>query len=126
MRERRGKKQAHHQSNVALKPIQLTPCDDLTVGLHLKALNNSYSHTYCFYSRRLRPQTPQGSDDEGGRSTLAVSHSASLLTGKEEPSSASPAHSSSGSRADKQAVRSSLFTDAHTIFLLGSISCVKA
>lgn len=53
--------------------------------------------------------------------------SVTLLTGKEEPSSASPAHSSSGSRADKQAVRSSLFTDAHAIFLLESSmeSCVR-
>lgn len=35
-------------------------------------LNNSHSHTSCFYSRRLRPQTPQRSDDEGGKRTLAV------------------------------------------------------
>ncbi|KAA8582261.1 hypothetical protein FQN60_009001 [Etheostoma spectabile] len=40
--------------------------------------------------RRLRPQTPQGSDDEGGKSTLTMPHSVSLLIGKEEPSSASP------------------------------------
>lgn len=97
------------------------------LGCILKALNNSYSHTSCFYSRRLRPQTPQGSDDEGGKSTLTIPHSVSLLTGKEEPSSASPAHPFSGSRADKQAVRSSLFTDAHTVFLLESSmdSCVR-
>uniref|UniRef100_A0A1A8VAC1 Intraflagellar transport 43 homolog n=1 Tax=Nothobranchius furzeri TaxID=105023 RepID=A0A1A8VAC1_NOTFU len=66
---------------------------------------------------RLRPQTPQGSDDEGGKSTLAVPRSLCLLTGKEESSSASPAHLSSESRADKPAVRSSLYSDAQTIFL---------
>uniref|UniRef100_A0A3Q3IP45 Intraflagellar transport 43 n=1 Tax=Monopterus albus TaxID=43700 RepID=A0A3Q3IP45_MONAL len=47
------------------KPGANSLTHDLTVGLHLKAFNNSYCHTSCFYSRRLRPQTPQGSDDEG-------------------------------------------------------------
>lgn len=55
--------------------IKAKPNHPLTVmtsplGCILKLLNNSYSHTSCFYSRRLRPQTPQGSDDEGGKSTL--------------------------------------------------------
>lgn len=113
-RKPRQKTKSHHQS-IFKDANFLTPCDDLTVELYLKVLNNSYSHTSCFYSRRLRPQTPQGSDDEGGKSTLAFPYSMSLLTGKEEPSSAFPAHLSSGSRADKQVV-----SDSHTIFLLRS------
>lgn len=35
-------------------------------------LNNLHSRPSCFYSRRLRPQTPQRSDDEGGKSTITV------------------------------------------------------
>lgn len=127
MRGRRDKKQACHQSKVAQEPTHSLPMMTSPSGCVLKELNYSYSHTSCFRSRRLRPQTPQGSDDEGGKSTLTIPYSVSLLTGKEKPSSPSAAHSSSGSRADKQPVRSSLFTDAHTIFLLecSMDSCVR-
>lgn len=95
-------KQSSQEQTPSL-PLMTSP-----LGFILKVFNNEYSHAFCFYSRRLRPQTPQGSDDEGGKSTLANPHSVSLLTGKEEPSTASPAHLSCGSRADKQAVRSLL------------------
>lgn len=57
----------------------------MTVKMGLKALNNSCSHTSCFYSRRLRPQTPQGSDDEGGKSTLAIPTLCVSLRAKRSP-----------------------------------------
>lgn len=65
-------KQAHHQSKAAQESTHSLPVMTSPSGCILRALNNSYSHTSCFYSRRLRPQTPQGSDDEGGKSTLTV------------------------------------------------------
>ena len=66
------RKQAHHQSKAAQESSRSLPVMTSPSGCILKALNNSYSHTSCFYSRRLRPQTPQGSDDEGGKSTLTI------------------------------------------------------
>lgn len=76
-------------------------------GCVLKTLNNSHLCTSCSYSRRLRPQTPQRSDDEGGKSPLTVPQlCVSPWTRKPPPVGAFPAHSSSASRADKQTVRS--------------------
>lgn len=51
-----AKKQAYYQRGVA---------DE-------KLLNHLHSRSACFYSRRLRPQSPQRSDDEGGKSTITV------------------------------------------------------
>ena len=118
---RRGEKSPNRPIIKAKDPSpSLALGDDLTADrLPLKAFNNSSSHTSCFYSRRLRPQTPQGSDDEGGESSQYPSPKPPLA-GREEPSSPSLTRSSTGNRADKQALRSSLSPDTPKIFLLGS------
>lgn len=66
--KKKNKKQAHYQRGVADESL----------------FNNSHSCASCFYSRRLRPQTPQRSDDEGGNSTLAVPQLCVSLQAKED------------------------------------------
>lgn len=125
-RQEPGPLSEQHSLPPAPDPRTLTVMTSLP-ACTLKTFNNSFSRTSCFHSRRLRPQTPQRSDDEGGKSTHSplakpnphrtptgpppdphrTPSSATSLAGEGEPSSATPPpHSSPASGADKQAVRS--------------------